>query len=216
MEEFNKEELDYFEEQDRKKGPIKLIIGLFVLLILVFSFIPFYVLKLDPNPNYNTIDLLEVDELIPNKRGHAANVESATELIEVGDYRLLAVNIATESCTFESEVCYAKALYYFVQNKIKYVPDPDRQYVQIPSETLISGGGDCEDSALLLATLLEAIGNDADIGLTHDHAFVRVQLPEALWRYKADEDYVYLDPVGENKFGEVKFTTKEIKSFVEL
>ncbi len=212
-EEIIPEELEEVKETSK---PIKLIIGLFILLILIFSFIPYYIMKLDPNPNYDKLNSIDVSGLIPDTRGHASSIASAPEKIDVGDYRVLAAKIAADSCTWESNVCYAKAQYYFVRDRIKYIPDPEKQYVQLPSETLISGAGDCEDRAILLATGLEAIGLDADIGLTHNHAFVRVQLPEALWRYKADEDYVYLDPRGENIFGEVNFNTDEIKSFVEL
>ena len=212
-EEIDLQEVDDLEEQNK---PLRLIVGLFILMILIFSFIPFYVLKLDPNPDYNNLNSIDIEVLIPATRGYAANIQSATEKIDVGDYRVIAVKLSTESCSWESDVCYAKALYYFVENKIKYVSDPEVQYVQLPSETLISGGGDCEDKAILLATLLEAIGLDADIGLTHDHAFVRVQIPDALWRYKADEDYIYLDPSGDNVFGEFNFKNTEIKSFVEL
>lgn len=211
------EELEYFQKKEREKRPINLIIGLFVLLILIFSFIPYYVLKLDPNPDYNIINSINIDELIPKTGGRAADINSAADLVDVSDYRLLATKIASESCKWESKVCYSKALYYFVRDRIKYVSDPAKQYVQLPSETLISGGGDCEDKAILLAALEEAIGNDADIGLTQSHAFTRVQLPEALWRYKSDEDYVYLDSTCKQcKFGEISFNVKEIKTFVEL
>ena len=210
------EEIAYFEEKDKDKRPIKLIVGLFVLMILIFSFIPYYVLKLDPNPNYEKINSIEVEELIPEVKGRVTNIESTSKIVSVRDYRILATKIASESCSWESDVCYAKALYYFVRDRVKYVSDPDKQYVQLPSETLMSKGGDCEDKAILLATLLEAIGLDADVGLTHDHAFVRVQLANALWRYKADEDYVYLDPVGDNTFGEISFKVEEINNFIEL
>jgi len=215
-EEFN-DYKDYFEEQEKKKGPIKLIIGLFVLLILIFSFIPYYVLKLDPNPDYTQIDSLNIEPYIPNVRGRAANIESAPTLTDVKEYRLIANKIVSEACQWESNVCYAKAIFYFVQKRIKYIADPQQGYIQLPAETLASGGGDCEDLSLLLATLLEAIGFDADVGLTHNHAFVRVQIKEALWRYKSDGDYVYLDPTcNECKFGQVKFKNKDIIKFVEL
>ena len=209
-------DLQEFEELEEPNKPLRLIIGLFILMILIFSFIPFYVLKLDPNPNYDNLNSVNIDGLIPATRGYAANMASVSEKIDVGDYRIIAVKISTESCNWESDICYAKALYYFIENEIKYVSDPETQYIQLPSETLISGGGDCEDKAILLATLLEAIGFDADVGLTHSHAFVRVQIPDALWRYKADGDYVYLDPSGYNVFGEFNFKNTEINSFVEL
>jgi len=213
------EERKYFEEKEKRSKPIKLIVGLFVLLILIFSFIPYYVMKLDPNPDYESIDALNFSALIPHSASNNSytDIASAVKNIDLSKLRLLAVKIATSSCKWQSDICYAKAEYYFVKNKIIYVSDPSKQYVQMPEETLLSAGGDCEDKAILLATLLEAIGIDADIGLTSNHAFVRAQLPDALWRYKTKGDYVYLDPTCDScKFGEVRFQSKEVVGFIEL
>ena len=206
---------EYFEEQDKKDKPIKFIISLFILFIFIISFIPYYALKLDPNPNLNVIHSIDIGNQISNTSDHIESMSKVTGTINIGSYKVIANKIATESCS-ESNVCYAKAMFYFVRDNIQYVSDPEKQYVQSPSETLISGGGDCEDKSILLAVLLEAIGMDADVGLTQNHAFVRVQVPSALWRYKSDEDYVYLDPSGTIKFGEVSFSNKEIKGFIEL
>ena len=57
---------------------------------------------------------------------------------------------------------------------IKYVNDPfNRQgdYVQFPTETLSNKAGDCEDNAVLYASLLSAIGMEPVIFLTPGHAF---------------------------------------------
>jgi len=37
-----------------------------------------------------------------------------------------------------------------------------------------------------------------------------------MWRYKVGDDYIYLDTTGDNTFGEFKFKSEEVKSFVEL
>jgi len=53
----------------------------------------------------------------------------------------------------------AAAIFDHVYANIKYVPDPrGNEYVASPAETLKCGGGDCDDHAVLLASLCEAIG----------------------------------------------------------
>ncbi len=55
-----------------------------------------------------------------------------------------------------------KLAYYWVSNNIMYVSDMDmwgvRDYWQLPSTTIRLGTGDCEDQAILLASLLRALG----------------------------------------------------------
>ena len=52
-----------------------------------------------------------------------------------------------------------KALQNFVRDRIKYIPDPrDVEMVQTPPRTLDIRTGDCDDKAVLLATLSETIG----------------------------------------------------------
>jgi transglutaminase-like putative cysteine protease len=53
----------------------------------------------------------------------------------------------------------AAALTNWVRSNIRYVRDiRDVETVQTPLVTLENGGGDCDDQATLLATLLESIG----------------------------------------------------------
>jgi transglutaminase-like putative cysteine protease len=55
-----------------------------------------------------------------------------------------------------------KALHAFVRDSIRYTNDPVyTELVQTPPATLQMGVGDCDDKALLLATLLESIGRPA-------------------------------------------------------
>lgn len=50
-------------------------------------------------------------------------------------------------------------LHTYVNETITYVPDPrSRNYVAPPTETLETGAGDCDCQAVLVASLLEAIG----------------------------------------------------------
>ena len=66
-------------------------------------------------------------------------------------------------------------LFDYVSNNIEYVPDPKEVEVwQAPNETLKLGTGDCEDYAILMASLIEASGGNSRIYLTEDHAFAAV------------------------------------------
>ncbi len=70
------------------------------------------------------------------------------------------------------QVC---ALFDYVSESIKYVPDPDDTEIwQTPNETLRLGTGDCEDYAILMASLIGASGGNSRIYLTDDHAFAAV------------------------------------------
>lgn len=67
------------------------------------------------------------------------------------------------------------SLYDYVRMNVKFVEDPGNEYIAKPCETIISGGGDCEDHAVLLASLLEAVGVDSFIiQIPGEHTFVGV------------------------------------------
>jgi len=55
-----------------------------------------------------------------------------------------------------------KALYYWVAYNVRYMRDIDRwgveEYWQLPATTINLGTGDCEDQAILLASLIRAAG----------------------------------------------------------
>lgn len=65
-----------------------------------------------------------------------------------------------------------------VHENVSYATDQEmhgiNDYWQYPAETLISGEGDCEDQALLLASILEAMGIDTVLVLEPGHATVGV------------------------------------------
>jgi len=83
------------------------------------------------------------------------------------------------------------AIYDWVQHNIQYVPDPrGRNYSALPQETLEGGGGDCEDHAILIASLCEAVGIPARIILCfrpeNGHAFCQVRIGKHSQRAVAD------------------------------
>ena len=72
------------------------------------------------------------------------------------------------------QVCY---LFDYVVDNIGYVSDPrGSEYIAEPGETLTAGGGDCDDYAILLTALINAIGGTPRIYITEDHMFAAVYI----------------------------------------
>ncbi len=92
----------------------------------------------------------------------------------------------------------------FVQN-LPYTVDiettPYDEYPRYPIETLFDRGGDCEDTSILVAALLDRLGYDVALLLLHNarHAAVGVQIPGASGSYYNydGEDYYYLETTGD-------------------
>ncbi len=90
--------------------------------------------------------------------------------VDPASVRSLAVKVASPYAGHEREkLLQAAALFEYVKTSVNYVPDPiamrngvrvQGDYLASPTETLNAGGGDCDDQALLMASLLSAIGID--------------------------------------------------------
>ena len=69
----------------------------------------------------------------------------------------------------------------FVQS-LRYVTDleskGDQEYVRFPVETLVDGVGDCEDMAILAATILHEMGYDVMLVILPDHMALAVACDE--------------------------------------
>lgn len=202
------------------KRPAVIILGLIVVLILIASFIPLYSVKVNPPPDREVIKDFHIasndKEMLENLNESASStINGAISKLSPQDYRSVSVGLSTDACETSSKLCYAKALYYYSQNNIRYINDPAaREYVQLPGETMLSKAGDCDDKSVLLATLLESIGIDADVGITSNHAFVRAKVDAPFWISR--NGYVYLDPSSSKDFGEVSFRDEEVIRFYEI
>jgi len=197
------------EHEHWRKGPIKWILAVFLLLIIVMMAVPWYSIRLDPEPK----GIPKIDDfnfLIENveNRNQTNSLNDAIENLDASDpiIKQIATTIAGSSCE-QSRVCQAKAIYYFVRDNIEYVSDPvAKEYIESPIEILQTRGGDCESGTLLLAALEEAIGIDSEVVLIPGHAYLRIKLSDALNKYKIDEDWVYLDwTCNKCDFGEIPF-----------
>lgn len=83
------------------------------------------------------------------------------------------------------------AIGHWVGANIKYVSDPKGlEYVAPPLETLRVGAGDCDDFAVLIASLYESIGLDAVIGLVDTDGDGVVDHASALVFVNQDPDHL--------------------------
>ena len=89
----------------------------------------------------------------------------------------------------------------FVQN-LPYTEDsvtsPYDEYPRFPLETLIEGGGDCEDTAILTATLLKELGQDVMLIRLPGHMAVGVACDECEGTYyvATNKRYYYIETTG--------------------
>jgi hypothetical protein len=87
----------------------------------------------------------------------------------------------------------------FVQN-LPYTADSVTttydEYPRYPIETLVDNGGDCEDTSILLASLIDKMGYGVVLIMLPDHCAVGVKGGENIygsyWEYK-DDKYFYLE-----------------------
>ncbi|MBW2964420.1 transglutaminase-like domain-containing protein [Candidatus Woesearchaeota archaeon] len=203
------------EPIDGKRNPFAYLLVLVLLLLVILMAIPYYGIKLDPFPK----NIPEPDDVMPY---HVEVLINDTPTVQSTDrvdmlqlvipdhqaIRNMAVKIATESCEGSSDICYAKALFYFVRDNFKYVSDPPNEYYESPFETLYSGGADCDGLAILLANLESAIGIPVRFAFIPDHVYVQIKLDDAPKKYKENDDWISLDATCDGcEFGEVPYST---------
>lgn len=192
------------------RGPIKWIMAIFLLLLVVLWLVPSYSVKIDPEPSYiATInEVLPPDFSINATKHNVTNKYDFLELIDPTDplIKQTADRVAVMGCP-TNRVCHAKAIYYFVRDNFNYVSDPTEfEYVKTAKESLYVRGGDCDDAAVLLATLLEAIGVNTRLVFIPRHVYVQAYLPDALKSYKSEDNWVSLDTTCRKcRFGEIPF-----------
>ena len=185
------------------KTPLIYVIIPFLILLMILMIIPYYSIKLNPEPkNIPGLDIIpENIELIDlgniSYRNYNNYLTPNDPVI-----KQLADKIVTSSCR-ENKICYAKALYYFVRDNFNYVSDPLAfEYVKTPRESLITKAGDCEDGSILLANLERAVGINTKFIFIPGHVYIQIYLPEAPKKYSKD-GWINLDSTCKNcEFGE--------------
>ena len=182
-----------FEEHPR--NPLWYVVGIFMVALIVLMIVPAAIVGVNPEPT-KTVSLEEVQERF--------NFEAAIQdrerwdiasLVKVdAQTKAIADYIVSSSCPGFDRVCYAKSIFYFVRDEFRYVQDPAAfEYVKTLPESIISGGGDCDDSTVGIASLLQAVGFKVRLVFVPRHVYVEAYIPEAVNRYKRDGGWVVLD-----------------------
>lgn len=205
------------EEKERwYKGPIKIILGLFLLLLIILWLVPFYGVKQNPEPSY-TPTLQELD--IQIKEIPAISSTNIKNYIQITPkIKQIADKIITLSCSPTHRVCNAKAIFYFVQKNFNYVNDPLAfEHYKTPQESFISQNGDCDDSSIILASLLQSVGFQTRFVQVPKHIYLQVKIPEAISSYKTEQNWINLDSTcGNCGFGEIHYSYADsYKQFLE-
>lgn len=188
------------------------IIAIILIALVVLMIIPDYFVKLDPRPKN-----VPGAEIVPNFTGVIGNNFTGRVNHNFGllakpstDVKMLADTIVSASCRGTAgnyKVCHAKALFAFVQNNVMYIGDPPDEFLKTPEQTLSVLGGDCDDHAILLASLLQSVGISTRFVFVPKHVYVSAYLPDALKRYKSDDGWVDMDATCKHcKFGEISYT----------
>jgi len=206
---------DKITEHDRSKiNPFSYLLILILLLLIIMMAVPFYGIKLDPEPknipSLSDVSPHSIRELSDSNPGLSSGTRVNMLKMLIPDHqavRNMAARIATQSCS-DSDVCYAKALFYFVRDEIQYVGDPPNDYFESPFETLYSGGADCDGMAILLANMELAVGIPTRFAFTPGHVYVQVKMDDAPKKYKDPDGWISLDPTcSDCEFGELPYST---------
>lgn len=222
------EDIDEIVTRDKFQIPpfIKFLMGLFMILLLLGWLVPSYYIKANPSPKYipelNEVfeySLLENSTIgeFKNKYLNYSRQNQYILLIDEGilDVKIFADRISSLACDYGENyhICQVKALYYFVRNEFDYVKDPKAyDYIKSPIESFYSGGGDCDDAAVLLASMLESIGINTRLVFVPNHVYVEAYVVDAPFWYRSykGQNWITLDATCKNcEFSEN--TLKNIK-----
>lgn len=211
------EEIDKIVEEKKSVIPkyIRWLLSIFIILLLLGWLIPSYYIKANPYPVYapslDEVFSFNVNESdIRNKYTDFNQRSQFIGLINDGifEVKMVADRISSLACNYGDnyQLCQAKAIYFFVRDELEYVQDPvGFNYIKSPLESLYSRGGDCDDAAVLLASLLGAIGIRTRLVFVPRHVYVEAYMPDAPLWYKSyrGQHWITLDATCKNcKFGE--------------
>lgn len=116
--------------------------------------------------------------------------------------------------TVDFAAAFVQSLPYTVDS----VTTPYDEYPRYPIETLVDNGGDCEDTSILLASIIDRMGYGVVLIILPNHVAVGVKGGENLygtyWEYKGSK-YYYIETTGENwGIGELPDGYKDTSAFI--
>ena len=126
----------------KEYNPWPLLGGLVLALLIIMMAIPYYGVRLDPEPK----GVPSKAEVVPSDLKELAERAESVPFEGKVNYKMvlladdpaikrMASRIATESCD-EGKVCHAKAMFYFVRDNVEYVSDPTNGYLGSPYDTV--------------------------------------------------------------------------------
>lgn len=169
--------------QPKKRSAFFKLVALSAAIALFLLSIQGYFYLIRPEPKVK-LTLSDIQNFIPDTLQESFTSHRPSEvkqvILETRDpIKQIANRIAADSCRTSDPVCQSKALYYFVRDQIRYVPDDNfHDELQNPLITLKTGGADCEDMAVLLSALERSIGNDTRLVLIPGHAYAQLKIPK--------------------------------------
>ena len=210
-----KSETEELTDEERGKSPFVYIIALFMILLLILWTVPYYYVRLDPEPkNIPSKESILPANIIVGERNTTLIVRNEfLSLLDPNDQLIkqTASKVASQSCNSE-KVCQAKAIFYFVRDNFDYVSDPRTEYIESAREVLATGGSDCDGIAVLLANLEQAIGIETRFVFIPGHVYVQIKLYEAMKKYKTEDGWINLDATCSYcEFGEIPYQNIESK-----
>lgn len=179
------DELEDFDETHAPQGRSTFIrfLAVFLAVCVLLLSLEGYSYLIHPEPDMNFL-LAEVQPFLLKDSGKPFGSHRPEEVISVLDkvrdpIKQIANFIASKACKSGDAVCQSKALFYFVRDQITYVPDPQfHDELENPLVVLRTGGADCEDMAVLVSALQQAIGNEARLVFVPGHAYAQVRIPK--------------------------------------
>lgn len=117
-----------------------------------------------------------------------------------------------QSCASKDYYCYARKLYEFCRDRIRYAFDPSEvELVESPLHVLKSGVADCDSIAVTLAALAESIGLHTRYVTIKDnpshpnefsHVYVRIYVPPSRYSARSTSGWIGADPtIPDKDFG---------------
>lgn len=104
-----------------------------------------------------------------------------------GDTAIKDIITQLNKIAIDNGTSLSKEIIDFVQDDINYLNDPNnRDYAKFPYETIYDGGGDCEDKAILMCSLLNSAGYDVCLIVFSDHVGLGVAM-----QYDVEDGYYY-------------------------
>ncbi|MBT5021456.1 transglutaminase domain-containing protein [Candidatus Woesearchaeota archaeon] len=217
--EVNHDHEHHKHEHKKRSYFAKLLMGLGLAILIILMIVPYYGIKLNPEPttipsledvlpsNINLKNYLTNENITANQKDIFKQVSPNNPLI-----KQISSKVASKSCPSGNKICQSKAIFYFVRDNINYISDPPNEYFEHPLEVIYTGGSDCDGMAILLASMQKSIGIDAGFVFVPGHVFTQVYIRDAPHKYTDDAGWINLDATCKQcGFGELSYSVANQK-----